>query len=64
MLASLVIQFFALAAPKVPPGMGEPSEETGAPSPGQESVEEEAQEDVKSARPGQLPHCLEVLTGT
>ena len=23
-----------------------------------------AQEDVKSASPGQLPHCLEVLTGT
>ncbi|MXQ79263.1 hypothetical protein E5288_WYG000192 [Bos mutus] len=33
-----------LPAPKVPPGTGEPSEETGAPSPGQESVEEEEEE--------------------
>lgn len=33
-----------LPAPKVPPGMGETSEETGAPSPGQESVEEEEEE--------------------
>ncbi|KAM9736117.1 zinc finger protein 142 isoform 1-T2 [Dama dama] len=33
-----------LPASKVPPGTGEPSEETGAPLPGQESAEEEMEE--------------------
>uniref|UniRef100_A0A8B9W2X0 C2H2-type domain-containing protein n=1 Tax=Bos mutus grunniens TaxID=30521 RepID=A0A8B9W2X0_BOSMU len=60
-----------LPAPKVPPGTGEPSEETGAPSPGQESVEEEEEErgSQKSSQKaleleGEKPHKCELCDFT
>lgn len=39
------LKFYVPPAPKLPPGEGEPSEEAGAPLPGQESAEEDGEEE-------------------